>query len=73
MPSNYRYPGKSDFDRSVIPTPGANPTIKIPEVYSAKTANGITITGAVNSEVPTTTIRLRIPAGQTRESVGKLR
>ncbi len=65
-------PGTSDFDRSVIPTPGANPTIKIPEVYSAKTANGISITGAVNSEVPTTTIRLRIPAGQTRESVDKL-
>ena len=65
-------PGTSDFDRSVIPTPGANPTIKIPDVYSAKTANGIAITGAVNSEVPTTTIRLRIPAGQTRESVDKL-
>jgi len=65
-------PGTSDFDRSVVPTPGPNPTIKIPEVYSAKTANGISITGAVNSEVPTTTIRLTIPAGQTRESVDKL-
>jgi len=65
-------PGTSDFDRSVIPTPGANPTIKIPDVYSANTANGISITGAVNSEVPTTTIRLTIPAGQTRESVDKL-
>ncbi len=65
-------PGTSDFDRSVIPTPGPNPTIKIPEVYSSNTANGISVTGAVNAEVPTTTIRLRIPAGQTRESVDKL-
>lgn len=65
-------PGTSDFDRSVIPTPGANPTIKVPPVYTAKTANGIAITGAVNSEVPTTTIRLTIPAGQTRESVKQL-
>lgn len=65
-------PGTSDFDRSVIPTAGANPTIKIPDVYTAKTANGIAITGAINSEVPTTTIRLTVPAGQTRESVDQL-
>ncbi len=65
-------PGTSDFDRSVVPTPGPNPTIKVPNVYTAKTANGITITGAVNAEVPTTTIRLTIPAGQTRESLDKL-
>ena len=65
-------PGTSDFDRSVIPSPGPNPVVNVPEVYTATTANGISITGAVNSEVPTTTIRLRIPAGQTRESLDTL-
>ncbi len=65
-------PGTSDFDRSVIPTPGPNPVIKVPQVYTAKTKNGISITGAVNSEVPTTTVRLIIPAGQTREPLDKL-
>jgi zinc protease len=65
-------PGTSDFDRSVIPTPGANPSIKIPAIYTASTEGGIGITGAVNDEVPTTTIRVRIEAGQTREALDKL-
>ena len=65
-------PGTSDFDRSVIPPSGKNPSIKVPEIYQAKTANNIAILGAVNDEVPTTTIRLRIAAGQTREPIGKL-
>ena len=62
-------PGSSDFDRSVVPAPGANPTIKVPAIYHANTANGMKVLGTVNDEVPTTTLRLRIPAGQTYESV----
>ncbi|MGO4891906.1 M16 family metallopeptidase [Flavobacterium sp. W21_SRS_FM6] len=65
-------PGTSDFDRSVIPPSGKNPSIKIPDIYKAKTENGIAILGAVNDEVPTTTIRLKIPAGQTHEPLDKL-
>lgn len=65
-------PGSSDFDRSVIPSSGENPTIKVPDIYHAKTENGIQILGAVNDEVPTTTIRLRIPAGQTRVDIMQL-
>ncbi len=65
-------PGTSNFDRSVIPSSGPNPNIKVPNIYKSTTANGIKILGAVNSEVPTTTIRLRIPAGQTREPLSKL-
>jgi zinc protease len=65
-------PGKSDFDRSVVPPSGPNPTIKVPEIYQAKTTNNIAILGAVNNEVPTTTIHLRIPAGQTREDLSQL-
>jgi zinc protease len=65
-------PGMSDFDRSVIPAPGANPSTKVPEIYTAETKNGVKITGALNDEVPTTTIRVRIPAGQTRESLDML-
>lgn len=63
---------KDDFDRNVIPSPGPNPVIKVPPVYQTSLNNGIAITGAVNAEVPTTTIRLRIPAGQTREPLEKL-
>ena len=64
--------GTSDFDRTLIPAPGANPSIKLPELYEAKTKNGVPILGSLNAEVPTTTIRIRIPAGQTREPLSKL-
>jgi zinc protease len=65
-------PGTSNFDRSKVPPSGPNPSIKVPDLYKASMANGIKITGAVNDEVPTTSIQLRIPAGQTREPLEKL-
>ena len=65
-------PGKSDFDRSVVPPSGPNPSIKVPDIYQVSTTNKIAILGAVNDEVPTTTIHLRIPAGQTREDLSQL-
>jgi zinc protease len=65
-------PGKSDFDRTTIPSPGINPSIKVPDIYRVEIENGIKVLGAVNDEVPTTTIQLRIPAGQTREGIDKL-
>lgn len=65
-------PGTSDFDRSLVPPSGKNPSTKVPEIYQAKTANNIMVLGAINDEVPTTTLRLRIPAGQTREPMDKL-
>jgi zinc protease len=65
-------PGQSDFDRTVIPSPGKNPSIKVPDIYRVQIKNGVKILGAINEEVPTTTIQLRIPAGQTRESINQL-
>lgn len=65
-------PGTSSFDRSKVPASGPNPSIKVPDLYTAETPNGVRITGAVNDEVPTTTISVRIPAGQTREPIDKL-
>jgi zinc protease len=65
-------PGTSDFDRSIVPSPGKNPSIKVPDIYRVAMDNGVKILGAVNDEVPTTTIRLRIPSGQTRAAIDKL-
>jgi zinc protease len=65
-------PGTSDFDRSVIPPSGKNPSVSVPDIYQLTTKTGIKILGAVNDEVPTTTVRLSIPAGQTREPIEKL-
>ncbi len=65
-------PGTSDFDRSVIPASGPNPSIKVPALYNTKAGNGVPVIGAVNEEVPTTAISIRIPAGQNREPLSKL-
>ena len=65
-------PGTSDFDRSVIPASGPNPSIKVPGLYRTVNKNGVEIIGAINDEVPTTSISVRIAAGQTREPLDKL-
>ena len=63
---------EDDFDRSVVPPSGKNPAIKVPPVYNAALSNGIKILGAVNSETPTSTVSIRIKAGQGQESIDKL-
>lgn len=65
-------PPVDDFDRSVIPPAGKNnPVVKAPDVYEAS-INGIPVLGAVNNEVPTTTIRVRLKTGQMNEPMDKL-
>jgi len=61
-----------NFDRSLIPPSGANPSIKAPDVYQASLSNGINILGTQNTETPTTTISLRIKAGQSHDPLNKL-
>jgi len=65
-------PGSSAFDRSRVPGSGPNPSITVPDLYRATTGNGVSIMGAINDEVPTTTISVRIAAGQTRETLDRL-
>lgn len=61
------------LDRSVVPPSGKNkPVIKAPDTYSFETGQGIKVLGAQNTEVPTTTISLRIKAGQSHETMDKL-
>lgn len=64
-------PPEDSFDRSIIPNAGPNPIIKTPLIYKS-VVNGIPLLGSINSEVPTTTIRLRIKSGQSNESLEKL-
>jgi len=61
-----------DFDRSVVPPAGDNPSIIVPEIWRAELDNGIKVLGAVNVETPTAAIRLRIEAGQRNEPLDKL-
>jgi len=64
-------PPVDNFDRSVIPPAGSNPSIKVPDVYNAS-INGIPVLGAINNEVPTTTISVRMKTGQMHEPMDKL-
>lgn len=63
---------EDNFDRSIVPPAGPNPTIKVPDVATAKLANGIRVMSAQNTEVPTTTINIRMAAGQSHETLAKL-
>jgi len=64
-------PPEDNFDRSVVPSAGPNPKVKTPTVYTSD-INGIPLLGSINSEVPTTTISVRIKSGQSNESLDKL-
>ena len=63
---------KDDFDRSVMPEAGDNPTIKVPEIWRSELSNGVKVLGAVNKETPTTAIRLRIKTGSSNDPLDKL-
>ncbi|GMG88023.1 M16 family metallopeptidase [Biformimicrobium ophioploci] len=54
---------EADFDRSVIPTAGANRPVDVPEMWRNEMANGIKVLGTQSTETPTTSLLLKIPAG----------
>ena len=64
--------GNDDFDRSVIPAAGENPTVILPEIWREELDNGVEVLGALNSETPTAAIQMRIEAGQRHESLEQL-
>ena len=55
-----------------MPPAGPNPSITLPAIWRGTTDNGIPVLGARNDEVPTTTLQLRIEAGQRHEPLDKL-
>ena len=61
-----------DFDRSVEPGSGPNPSITVPQIWNASLDNGVEILGAVNDEVPTTTLSLRIKTGLRSDPLEKV-
>lgn len=60
------------FDRGVMPSAGANPATTLPAIWRGELGNGVPVLGARNVETPTTSIRLRIAAGQRHETVEAL-
>ncbi len=61
-----------EFDRSVMPPSGANPSVVLPNIWRTELENGVKVLGAINSETPTAAIQLRIEVGQRSESLDKL-
>lgn len=52
-----------NFDRSVIPTAGANKAVGVPDMWRKSLGNGIKVLAAQSTETPTTSMLLKIPAG----------
>ena len=65
-------PASDDFDRSVIPPAGQNPTVTLPSIYRGELENGVRVLGARNVETPTTAISLRVEAGRRDEQLDQL-
>jgi len=61
----------SSFDRSVKPTPGANPLVVMPDYWEGTLGNGIEIIGASHSEVPLVSMRLVFDGGHLIDPEGK--
>jgi len=61
----------SDFDRSVMPTSGANPQITVPTLWRETFDNGIEVIATKNSETPTVSLLLSLDGGVLLDSVDK--
>jgi len=59
------------FDRSKVPPAGSNPAIKAPDTYNFALGD-INVLGAQNTEVPTTTLQLRIKSAQNADPIEKV-
>ena len=54
---------KDNFNRAIKPGVGANPSIKVPVIWSSTTPNGIRIIGTKNSEIPSISMQVSIKGG----------
>lgn len=59
------------FDRGQKPAAGAIKAVDVPQYWTEKFSNGISLLGSVSSETPTTSILLRIPNGHYTENSAK--
>jgi len=61
----------SDFKRSIMPTSGANPKIKVPTLWRDSFNNGLQIIATQNSETPTVSLLLSIEGGPLLDPLEK--
>lgn len=62
---------KDNFDRSVMPTAGANKPVDVPSMWKESLSNGIEVLGSQSTETPTTSLLLKVKAGNWFEDKTK--
>ena len=79
FPANAEYNGLSytpaveKFNRGARPVAGAEKTVKVPEYFSTKLKNGLTIIGTRNTETPEITIVMTMEGGSLVLTADKLK
>ncbi|MEO9146419.1 MAG: pitrilysin family protein [Ginsengibacter sp.] len=58
---------KDNFDRSQIPPSGPNPVVKVPAFWKEPLANGATVIGVENKEIPVVTMNIYLKGGTILE------
>ena len=61
----------STFDRSVMPTSGANPQVEVPTLWRDSFKNGLQIIATKNTETPTVSLLLSIEGGPLLDPIAK--
>ncbi|MFN1835972.1 M16 family metallopeptidase [Balneola sp. MJW-20] len=62
----------SSFDRSTEPPYGNSPELSVPDVWNASMANGMTVYGIENNELPLVNFNIRIKGGMLLEDEEKI-
>jgi len=65
-------PVATKFDRNIEPKKGPDPSVKIPQIWTAKTSGGIQVYGISRSEVPLVQFSIQIKGGMILDKPGKL-
>ncbi len=60
--------GKDNFDRSVMPVPGANPVVKVPAYWKKTLPNGMKMIAASYNELPLINISITLPGGHLAQA-----
>jgi zinc protease len=61
----------STFDRTVMPTSGANPQVEVPKLWRDSFKNGLQIIATKNDETPTVSLLLSIEGGPLLDPIEK--
>ncbi|MCH7851671.1 MAG: insulinase family protein, partial [Candidatus Marinimicrobia bacterium] len=72
-PAEFEAPANpSSFDRSVMPSFGPDPDLKLPEIWHAELENGIPVAGIVHDELPLVRFAITLRGGQLLDATDQV-